>query len=87
MSGHENARGCDRAPQHRDVQTRARVAAHGGVGESHCTGVCVHYDDAGQEEEGGRTRTISSLPSWLPHQDLVSSYQLHQTVFFSLKYP
>ena len=63
-----------------------RVVDHADVGESHCTRVGVDYDDVGQGE-GGRTRTISSLPSWLPHQDLVSSYQLHQTVFFSLKYP
>ena len=65
-----------------------RVVDHADVGESHYTGVCVDCDDAGQEEEEGRTRTISSLPSGPPHQDLIPSYlQLHQTVFFSLKYP
>ena len=60
-----------------------RVVDHADVGESHYTGVCVDCDDAGPEEEGGgRARTISS------HQDLVPSYlQLHQTVFFSWKYP
>ena len=59
-----------------------RVVDHADVGESHYTGVCADCDGAGQEEEGGRTRTISS------HQDLSPSYlQLHQTVFFSWKYP
>ena len=56
------------------------VVDHADVGESHYTGVGVGCGDAGQEEEG-RTRTISS------HQDLISSYQLHQRVFLSLKYP